>query len=222
MSKLILVKQAAAPSSPAATKAAIYIDNTTIPILKHKDENAVIATHFDDKHHGLTNASLAQQTGFASDTYLTGSSLLLPSGIIRAGTQIKWVFDMTKTAAGTAALAINIRFGINGAVADTSRCALAFAVGTADADTGLFEVIATFRAVGSGTSAVIQGITKCAHHLAATGLISTGASGIGIVKTTGGGFDSTVASSYIGLSVNGGADFAGTNELVQAEIKNFT
>jgi hypothetical protein len=107
--------------------------------------------------------------------------------------------------------------GTLGTTADAAVLTLTFGAGTAAADTGLFDVLVTFRTVGSGTSAVVQGIARCTHHLAATGLVSTGASGTGIMLGTSAGFNSTT-QTIIGLSVNGGAAFSGTNTLVQAWV----
>jgi hypothetical protein len=106
-------------------------------------------------------------------------------------------------------------------VGDTSIASFAFAVGTAAIDSGIFTVTAHFRTVGNGTSAVVVGIASCSHALAATGLISTGASGFGQILTTSSGFDSTIAGTTIGLSVNGGASFSGTNTLVQASLLGY-
>jgi hypothetical protein len=168
----------------------------------------------------LTNASVADVSGgFASDTYLAGSSITIPTaGNWSIAQQYRCAFDMVKTAAGTAALTITVRMGTLGTVSDAAILALAFAAGTAAGDTGLFEVRVTFRTVGSGTSAVMQGVTRCTHHLAATGLISTGASGTGIITGVSAGFNSTT-QTIIGLSVNGGASFSGTNTLVQASLE---
>lgn len=166
---------------------------------------------------GLRNSSIANQTGFAADTYLVGSSFVVSAGIWQARTTYRCLFDMVKTAAGTAAFTVNIRLGTLGTTGDASVCSLAFAVGTAAIDTGFFQVMATFRSVGGGTSAVVQGQIKCDHALAATGLITTGASGFGLINTTGGGFNSTTQTT-IGISVNGGASFAGTNTQVQSEL----
>jgi hypothetical protein len=92
---------------------------------------------------------------------------------------------------------------------------MTYAAGTAAADTGKFEVTAHFRTIGAGTSAVVVGSAGCQHFLAATGLISTGASGYGQISTVGGGFNSTT-QTIIGLSFNGGTSFSGTNNIVQA------
>lgn len=166
---------------------------------------------------GLNDASTAAvPAAYAADTYLAGSSVPIPTtGSWVAGTMYTCGFDMVKTAAGTAAFTIIVRLGNAATTADAAILTLAYAVGTAAVDTGWFTVNVTFRSVGSGTSAVIQGTTTCAHHLAATGLITTGASGTGIILGTSAGFNSTT-SSIIGISVNGGASFSGTNTMVQA------
>ncbi len=170
----------------------------------------------------LTNYSTATvSAGYSSDTQLAGSSIALPSGLSFAGVKVRWIFDMVKTAAGTAAAVINIRFGTANTTADASVCAFTFGAGTAAADTGKFVVEAHFRTVGSGTSAVVAGLASCHHALAATGLISSGASGFDQVATVGSGFNSTVASSYISLSFNGGASFSGTNTVVETEVFNY-
>jgi hypothetical protein len=52
-------------------------------------------------------------------------------------------------------------------------------------------------------------------------MTTTGASGMAYLTVTSSGFDSTVAASSIGMSFNGGASFAGTNTLVQAEWDNY-
>lgn len=107
--------------------------------------------------------------------------------------------------------------GTLGTTADAAILTLAFAAGTAAVDLGTFDVWVTFRTVGTGTAAVVAGVARCSHHLAATGLVSTGASGTGIVKGTSAGFDSST-QTILGLSVNGGASFSGTSTMVQARL----
>lgn len=125
---------------------------------------------------------------------------------------------MVKTAAGIATPILAIRFGTAGTTTDTARLTFTFAAGTAAIDTGIVEVLVHFRTVGA--TGVATGSARIAHHLAATGLTSTGASGTGIILATSAAFDTTVASSIIGASFNGGTSFAGTNTLVQAELFN--
>lgn len=163
------------------------------------------------------NASIAAQSGFAADTYLAGSSIQVLAGSWKVKTIYKLKFDMAKTAAGVAAFTLILRMGTSGSSTDAAILTLSFAAGTALADTGLFEFDILFRAVGA--SAVVQGVVICGHHLAATGLITTGASGTGIILGTSAAFSSTLAT-FIGVSINGGSLFAGTCTTVSAELIN--
>ena len=169
---------------------------------------------------GVQNQSVAAQgPGFSSDTYLVGSAIAIPNGALKAGTRYHCVFNVTKTAAGVATPIINIRIGTAGSTADASRGTLTFTAQTAVADEGLFELWATFRTVGSGTSAVLQTLVIRPHRLSVTGLGGANAVSEPEIATSG-GFDSTVANSIIGVSVNGGASAAWTVQLVQAELTN--
>ena len=164
------------------------------------------------------NQSVANQgAGFAADTYLTGSNITVPSGSLKAGSRYRLVFDVTKTAAGTATPTVIVRFGTGGSTADTALATLTFLAQTAAADDGRFTVEVTFRTVGSGTSAVIQAVGTLTHRLQITGLANLSSP---TVRATSAGFDSTVASSIIGVSVNGGASAAWTVQLVQATLEN--
>jgi hypothetical protein len=208
----ILLDTQSIPNTPAAGQAVLYFDNVTKKLTTKNDAGTV------DTVDDVANASTANQTGFAADTYLTGTNLAIPPGLVRAGSIYYACFDMTKTAAGIAAPTVIIRFGTNGNISDTAQVTFTFGAGTAAADTGIFEVWAHFRNVGA--SAVLAGMCRCTHHLAATGLVSTGASGTGIILATSAGFNSAVASSTIGISFNGGASFSGTNTVVESWLKN--
>lgn len=182
-----------------------------------KETLAQIASYVKGRS-SVNNAAVSTPgAGFAADTYLVGSSCAIPASSLQAKAMYRCKFSVVKTAAGVAAPVINVRIGTAGTTADTSRGTLTFAAQTAVIDEGFFEIFCTFNSVGSGTSAVLRSVGTLAHRLAATGL-STDATG---VKTAvSGGFDSTVASSIIGLSVNGGASAAWTIDLVQAELFN--
>jgi hypothetical protein len=108
-----------------------------------------------------------------------------------------------------------VRTGTAGTTADTSRGTPTLSAGTAATDTGVFEVWAFFRSVGSGTSAVLQ------MGLALQGQPTTGLSSLlkGAVVTSS-GFDSTTAGLGIGVSFNGGASFSGTNTFVLSKLEN--
>jgi opacity protein-like surface antigen len=163
---------------------------------------------------GLENCSTASQTGFSSDTYLTGSNILLPVGAPLVGTTYRLTFDITKTGAGTATPICQLRFGTAGTTADTSRVTFTWGAGTAAADVAKVTIDATFRSVGSGTSAVLVGAARLTNNLASTGFTTV----LKNIVTVSSGFDSTVANSYIGASWNGGASAAHTVQMVQAEL----
>lgn len=214
---LILTEQASAPATPAAGTVVAYVDNTSTPVLKVKDDTGAILTQIDSRQF-ITNRSTSNQSGFATDTYLAGSQISMPADLARVGMVYHLKFDMTKTAAGTATPTISIRFGTAGTTADVARFSFTFANGTAAIDTGIFEVWAHFRSVGA--SAIMVAYLKLDHLLAATGLTAAGAAGSAISVRTSAAFASTVANSIIGASFNGGLNFSGTNVLVQAELYN--
>jgi hypothetical protein len=161
------------------------------------------------------NQSIAQQTGFAADTYLDGSSIAIPANSLKIGTRYHLIFDVVKTAAGVATPIIIIRFGTAGAIGDAARLTFTFLAQTGVADNGTFEMWITFRVVGG--SAVMQGAAQCRHRLQITGLQNLVCTSL---QVTSGAFDSSVANSKIGASVNGGTSAAWTVQLVQAELEN--
>lgn len=213
MSLLNQTEQAAAPSTPASNEVLSYFHSSTPARYRWLDDTGIVIDPF------LTNASVASvAAAYAADTYLAGSAITIPTtGGWRAGYQYTCVFDMTKTGAGTATPIATIRMGTAGTTSDTSIATITWAAGTGVIDTGLVQVNITFRTVGSGTTAVLQCMGQITHHLAATGLTTTGASGIGIILATSSGFNSTT-SNTIGISFNGGASFSGTNTLVQTKL----
>jgi hypothetical protein len=174
------------------------------------------ATNFVSYPAQILGSSTSDNTGFTADQYLTGSAVTVAAGDFKAGGQYRCKFDMVKTG-GTAAMTIDVRIGTLGTTGDTSRMTFTFGAGTAVADTGEFEVDVNWRSVGSGTSAVISGYCRATHNLATTGLFSNAAAWT-IVGTTSAGFASNTATK-MGLSVNGGASFGGTNKVVQASLQ---
>lgn len=167
---------------------------------------------------GITNTSVTSvTTAYASDTYLAGSAVTVAAGDWKVNGVYHCRFDMVKTGAGTQTPIITVRMGTLGSTSDAAVGTITFAVGTGVIDTGVFDVDVVFRTVGSGTSAVVQMMGTCAHHLAATGLTTTGASGVGIIVGTSSGFASTTQTK-LGLSFNGGTSFSGTNTIVTAKL----
>jgi len=74
--------------------------------------------------------------GFAADTYLVGSSVPVPLGLLKATSKYRCRFTVTKTAAGVATPIVTVRFGTAGSTADAARCTLTFAAQTAAVDEG--------------------------------------------------------------------------------------
>jgi hypothetical protein len=176
-------------------------------------------TNFASYPQDMYNSSTASVVGgYATDTYLAGSSVVVAAGDFKVKGQYHCVFDMAKTSsAGTATPIISLRVGTTGTVAsDTAVLTFTFGAGTAVTDVGEFEVWAIWRSVGSGTSAVVDGFCKGAHNLATTGLFSNSTVYI-IGSAASSGFNSSTATT-IGLSFNGGASFAGNNGTVQATL----
>jgi hypothetical protein len=172
-------------------------------------------TNFGSYPQDMLNASTSSQSPSTSDVYLTGSNVTVAAGDFKAKGQYRCLFDVTKTA-GTGAIVLSVRVGTAGAIGDSQVLTFTFGAGTSVADTGIFEVIVTWRTVGSGTSAVVQGICRAEHNLATTGLFNNAAAWT-IVATTSSGFASNLATN-MGVSFNGSTAFAGTITLVQATL----
>lgn len=208
----ILLDTQGVPATPSTGQGVLYFDSVSKKLTTKNDAGVV------DTLDDVATASTANQTGFAADTYVAGTALTLPPGLARVGTSYYATFDMVKTAAGSAAATVIVRFGTGGTTADAAILTFTWGAGTAAVDTGVFEVWCHWRTVGA--SSVLVGMCACSHALASTGLISTGASGSGLLLATSAAFNSTVANSIIGVSFNGGASFAGTNTVVQSYLKN--
>lgn len=203
------------------TAAPIRVDPTTFAVKINPNGTGTSEISLVDGNNAKAAFSTGTVTPFATDTYLVGSAIAVPAGGFVAGATYTLTFDMTKTAAGTATPILVIRIGTAGTTADTAILTFTFAAGTAAVDSGVFTVTCHFRTVGATTTAVLVGVAKCEHALAATGLTSTGAAGVAVLPVVSSGFDSTVASTIIGASFNGGASFAGTCTLVEATLRSY-
>lgn len=213
--------------SPVTTKGDIFTFGTAIARLPVGSDGQVLAAASADAtglrwvSPMLNNRSTSTvSAGYAADTYLAGSAINMPTGMPVVGTTYHLMFDMVKTAAGTATFVATVRYGTAGTTSDAAILTFTFTAGTAAADTGTFELWLHFRTVGSSTSAVVVGTIQCRHHLAATGLTTLGAAGMGQITTVSSGFSSTPAGSILGVSINGGASFSGTNTIVEAQAYN--
>ncbi len=208
----ILVDVQSVPATPSAGQAVIFVD-TTAKILCTKDDTGLV-------HARSEAASIAAQgAGFASDTYVTGSSLVIPSFSLQVRSTISWRISASKTAAGVAAPVYVIRIGANQTTADAAILTLTGPAQTAIADIGTLIIMMTIRSIGG--AGVMQGTAWWEHRGTA---INTTTSGTGFANDTTGhvegssaGFNTVTNGQFIGVSVNGGASAAWTVTQVQTE-----
>ena len=197
----ILLEEQSSPGTPSAGQGIIFID-TSASVLIHKDDSG-------GHHGGLCRAAIAAQgPGFAADTYITNSGLILPSFSMQAGMVFLWNISASKTGASTATPIYQVRIGAAQTTGDTSVLTLTGPAQTAIADIGTFRIMLTCRSVG--VTGVIQGTAWWTHTgtAASTTVQGTGFAnnGTGHIEGTSGGFNNTaLGGQFIGLSINGGA-----------------
>lgn len=158
-----------------------------------------------------------QSIGASVTAYLTGSAIAIPTNRpVQIGTIFDWTIVMSKTAAATASMTFDVRFGTNGSTSDTSR--LSFATGTQSAAADV--LIARIRAMVRGplsASCIVHGAFAYEHNLAATGFGPT-ANMIG--QVTSGAFDITTSGIIAGVSVTTGASHSLTVQQVSGSVTN--
>ena len=162
----------------------------------------------------VRNFSVAAQV--PTDTtreQIVGSQLLVPASGLKVGSKIKFVFDITKTAAGTASAVFDISFGTAGTVADTARVSFTKIAGTAAVDVARVTVEATVRSVG--VAGVVVGQFTLQHSLAITGFATQNPVS---VVTVSSGFDNDGQELFIGLNITMGAADAYTIQRVEASL----
>lgn len=201
----IVLDEQTSPTTPGANSLNIFPD--TSALFCWKDDTG--------RNYGRSmNAAIAAQgAGFATDTYVTNSDLIIPSFSMQAKSRIIWALSGSKTAAGVATPIYQIRIGSAKTTADTSRLTLTGPAQTAIADIGTLYIMLTCRSVG--VSGVIQGTAWWVHRGTAA---STTVSGVGFANDTTGhvegtsaGFDNTALGGlFVGLSINGGGSAAWT------------
>jgi hypothetical protein len=198
------------PSTPASGQATTYVDSVT-KRLSVKDDAGFV------RSLGTSNFSTAAQVVPATTrTYITGSAVAVPTNKMQVGTCFRWVFDMTKTAAGIAASTIDIAVGTAGTTADTARVSFTKPSGTAAIDTARCTVEAIVRGPLTG-SGVMAGVFTMTHNLASTGHATIPCVN---VTTVSAGFDVTVSNLIVGLCITTGAADAITIQCVTAEAWN--
>lgn len=197
------------PATPASGKTTIFVDSTAKELAYTPDDGK---THIA---RPLTNATTTSQSISANtNTYVTGANLTIPPAGLRAGAIFKWVIHMNKSAGqtGTAQPSWTVVYGTNGSISDTARLTFTgVAMTSSVADDMIVQLDVVARSVGSGTAGVIEGMYFATHFGAAatqqTGLMNQPTD---VKQVTSSGFDTTPASSIIGIGINLGANTAGT------------
>lgn len=191
-----------APTAGASGTCILFFDTTTKKMMHVDDAGNVVGR----LSRNFSTAS--QGAGFATDTYVTNSGLVIPTVGLQAGMVVRWIMSLSKTAAGVAAAIVTIRLGANQTTADTAILTLTQTIAqAATATAGLLTVTALLR--NGGASAVLAG----GFGFAATTNFGDGASAASAA------FDSTSkAGQFFGISINGGTSAAWTLTSVHAEL----
>lgn len=170
---------------------------------------------------GGKNASVTSQAPAAATlTQLNGSQLIVPPQGFQVGTKIRWVLDISKTAAGAAARNWFIRIGANGTTADAIICTFTTPVGTAAIDTAKVEFEFTIRTIGAAATSV-GSYMMIRNNITATGFLATANQNVNYIQVNGTAF-STVTSGllYCALSLTTGAAEVITIQQCSVEVIN--
>lgn len=148
---------------------------------------------------GVTLAD--QVVGASATAYITGSAI--DATALKVGSRLRWYLKFTKSAAGTATMTFDNRWGPNGTTADTARGpTLATGTQTAAADAAELDVSVVVRAIGATGN--FHGAWEFQHDLDATGFSAVSKPNT-LTQGLSANFDMTVASLKAGLVLVTGA-----------------
>jgi len=162
----------------------------------------------------LFNASEGQ-TGFAADTYVTGSLITITAGDLIVGARYAFRFTIAKTAAGVAAPVFIVRLGTLGTTGDAAILTFTLVAGTAVVDTAYVDIDFVVRTASA--TGVIAGRLLLNKNLSTTGFTNTGGQVLVGSQTVSATFNTTTVTK-IGVSFNGGTSFAGTASTASADF----
>jgi hypothetical protein len=208
MAEFLLDTQA--PSGTPAAGTSLLFPHSSNALWAQKDDAGLVLTL-----PGIRNYSTTAQTVGATDTYLVGSALAVPSHLLQAGTQFRWTIWMTKTAASTAIPVWLVRIGTLGTTGDAAILTFTSPVAqTAAADTGIVTIDAVLR--NTGAAGILAGVLQLSHNLAATGFATLASPTVSVVSS---GFATTTANLIVGVSVTPGASSSWPHQGVLAEMR---
>ena len=168
----------------------------------------------------VRNFSTATQTPTAAvATYVAGSALQIPQTGVRVGSMLRWKFNLTKTAAGSATSTIAVVAGVLGTVADAVVLSFVKQAGTAAVDEGTIEIECLVKSIGA--AGVIVGEFSLVHIGNTTGHAAVPTV---IINAVSAGFDTTVGNGFpvtFGLVITTGAADVITILMVRSEAWYF-
>lgn len=212
MADIFLAEQSV-PATPANGNGVVWVDSTASALFFKDDAGKVWGTSYNA-------ATAAQGAGFAADTWVTNSDLLIPSFNVQAKTTFLWTLSASKTGAGIAQPIYVIRTGSLRSTSDTARLTLTGPAQTAIADIGTLQIMVTVRNIGAAS--VWQGTAFWTHRGTAANTTTSGTGfandSTGHIEGTSASFDtSALPGAYVSLSMNGGTSAAWTLTQVWAE-----
>ena len=138
----------------------------------------------------IAKASIVNQTISATTSLVDGSLVVVPPQGFQVGTVLQWTIPFSKTAAGTAARTVAVKYGTAGSTSDGTTIATASFTPTAVVDQGVLTITLVVTALGSGTSAT----ALCQMDIVHTSATAVGW-GASAITATMAGFNSTLPQS---------------------------
>lgn len=206
----ILIDEQSVPTTPATGQGVIFSDNAASQLMYRDDSGRVWYGS-----GGVSSFSTSSQSpAAATDTYIVGSRIVLPTIGFQAGTRYRCRLSASKSTTGTAASVWSVRIGTAGSTADTARTSHTTVAQTAIADVAWFELNVILRNIGA--SGVLQSTLVTTRN---TGVAATGMAAVPVQEVTSGTFDTTWTSGLgIGISVNTGTGALWTITQVQTDL----
>ena len=208
-----LLDNQSAPGTGSAGQSVVWVDSVAKTLCVKDDAGRVSAY--------TGNASVtAMAAGFAVDTYLTNSDLIIPSCGLQTKAKFFWQMSASKTNAGVAGPIYVVRIGTGKATTDTARLTLTGPAQTAVVDIGTLNIMVVVRVAGA--ACVIAGSAWWNHRGTAANTTTSGTGfandSTGHIEGTSAAFDaSALVGQYIGISINGGLNAVWTPTIVTAE-----
>lgn len=146
----ILIDNETVPATPAASKSLVYTDSTTKRLVQMDDGG--VARGLISK----ANTTTTQALGSAAETYITNSSITIPSSGIQVGQMYRWNLGFLQTATANT-FVVKIRIGTLKTTSDTdiSNTLATTVTNGATAGGGWFTIFYLVHSIGaSGTGMV--------------------------------------------------------------------